>query len=201
MTTFRQIRESLGIHEGIAKSKKEAKPGDIWQTPTGNWYGMKQGEKGEENPTQSYGSEGKDKAKVYATGGDPDKVDDGEKDEEEPEKEKEPEKEQDKEVNAKLEKGTDGAREKIVKDVKSGKLSKENGEKVNKLLGEIEKMKGMSGDQQTEFAQKLIKEHGLSTNSKSSSKRKFYIRSLGSDYKALGENTSTDALVSVFDNQ
>ena len=200
MTTFRQIRESLGIHEGIAKSKKEAKPGDIWQTQTGNWYGMKQGEKGEENPTQSYGSEGKDKAKVYATGGDPDKVDDGEKDEEEPEKEKEPEKEQDKEVNAKLEKGTDGAREKIVKDVKSGKLSKENGEKVNKLLGEIEKMKGMSGDQQTEFAQKLIKEHGLSTNSKSSSKRKFYIRSLGSDYKALGENTSTDALVSVFDN-
>ena len=72
MTTFRQIRESLGIHEGIAKSKKEARPGDIWQTPTGNWYGMKQGEKGEGNQTQSYGPEGKDKAKVYATGGDPD---------------------------------------------------------------------------------------------------------------------------------
>ena len=56
MTTFRQIRESLGIHEGIAKSKKEARPGDIWKTPTGNWYGMKQGEKGEENPTQGKGS-------------------------------------------------------------------------------------------------------------------------------------------------
>ena len=103
MTTFRQIRESLGINEGIAKSKKEAKPGDIWKTPTGNWYGMKQGEKGEENPTQSYGPEGKDKAKVYATGGDPDKVDDGDEDEKEskPEGEK-PEKLSGEELKDKL---------------------------------------------------------------------------------------------------
>ena len=126
MATFRQILDEV-----------TRKPGDTWKTASGNWYGMKQGEKGEKNPTQSYGPEGQKKAKVYATGGDPDKVDDGEK---EPKKEKdggEPEKEQDKEISAKLEKGTDGAREKIAKDIKSGKLSKENGEKVNKLLGEI----------------------------------------------------------------
>ena len=51
---------------------------------------MKQGKKGERNPTQSYGPEGKKKAKVYATGGDPDKVDGGEKDEPEKEPENEP---------------------------------------------------------------------------------------------------------------
>ena len=118
MATYRQILDEV-----------TRKPGDTWQTAAGNWKGMKQGEKGEKNPTQSYGPEGKKKAKVYAIGGDPDKVDDGDETEKEPEKEKdetEPEKEQDKEVNAKLEKGTDGAREKIAKDVKSGKLSKEN---------------------------------------------------------------------------
>jgi len=194
MATFKKILESLNLSE---EKPKNAGPGDTWQTKSGNWVGMKQGKKGEKNPTQSYGQEGKKKAKAYASGGDPDKVDGGEKDE--PEKD-EPEKEQDNEVSVKIEKGTDGAREKIAKDIKSGKLSKENGEKVNKLLGEIEKMKGMSGDQQTEFAQKLMKDYGVSTNSKTSSKRKFYIRSLGSDYKAMGENTSTDALVSVFDN-
>ena len=37
---------------------------------------------------QDYGQEGKKKAKAYAAGGDPDKVDDGEKDKEEPKKEK-----------------------------------------------------------------------------------------------------------------
>ena len=31
MATYRQLRESLGIHEGLAKSRKEADPGDIWQ--------------------------------------------------------------------------------------------------------------------------------------------------------------------------
>ena len=103
MATYRQLQESLGINEGLAKSKKEAKPGDIWKTPTGNWYGMKQGEKGEENPTQSYGPEGKDKAKVYATGGDPDKVDDGDEDEKEPKPEGEkPEKLSGEELKDKL---------------------------------------------------------------------------------------------------
>ena len=88
MATFRQIRESLRINEGkLVKSKKEAKPGDWWETATkGNFVGMKQGEKGEDNPTQGY----KDpiKAKAYAAGGDPDKVDDSGQDEKEPEKEK-----------------------------------------------------------------------------------------------------------------
>jgi len=98
MATYRQLRESLGIHEGLAKSRKEADPGDIWQVKkTGNWYGMKQGKEGEENPTDSFGSDpiSKKKAKAYAVGGDPDKVDDNGQDEKEPEKEKdekEPEK-------------------------------------------------------------------------------------------------------------
>ena len=81
MATYRQILDEV-----------TRKPGDIWQTAAGNWKGMKQGEKGENNPTQSYGPEGKDKAKVYATGGDPDKKDDSGKDKEEPKPEKEPKK-------------------------------------------------------------------------------------------------------------
>ena len=90
MATFRQIRESLRINEGkLVKSKKEAKPGDWGETATkGNFVGMKQGEKGENNPTQGY----KDpiKAKAYAAGHDPDKEDDIDQDEEEPKPEKEP---------------------------------------------------------------------------------------------------------------
>ena len=81
MATYKQILDEV-----------TRKPGDTWKTASGNWYGMKQGEKGEKNPTQSYGPEGQKKAKVYATGGDPDKVDDSEKDEEEPKPEKEPKK-------------------------------------------------------------------------------------------------------------
>ena len=73
MATYKQILDEV-----------TRKPGDTWKTASGNWYGMKQGEKGEKNPTQSYGPEGQKKAKVYATGGDPDKEDDSEKDKEEP---------------------------------------------------------------------------------------------------------------------
>ena len=75
MATYKQILDEV-----------TRKPGDTWKTASGNWYGMKQGEKGEKNPTQSYGPEGQKKAKVYATGGDPDKEDDSKKDKEEPKK-------------------------------------------------------------------------------------------------------------------
>ncbi|SVA82835.1 uncharacterized protein METZ01_LOCUS135689, partial [marine metagenome] len=76
MTTFRQIRESLGILEGkLVPSKKEAQPGDWWETAGGNFVGMKKRKKGEkENPTQGY--ENEKKAQTYAAGGDPDKEDD-----------------------------------------------------------------------------------------------------------------------------
>ena len=89
MATYRQVQESLGIHEGIVKSRKEAKPGDTWKTDSGNWYGLRKDKDTGGEESQSYGPEGKDKAKVYATGGDPDKVDDGGEDEKEP-KEKKP---------------------------------------------------------------------------------------------------------------
>ena len=93
MTTFRQIRESLGIHEGKqVPSKKEANPGDWWKTTGGNFVGMKKRKKGEkENPTQGYDNE--KKAQTYAAGGDPDKVDDKKDDngKSEPVPEKEPE--------------------------------------------------------------------------------------------------------------
>jgi len=89
MATFKQLLESLNLSE---EKPKNAGPGDTWQTKSGNWVGMKQGKKGEKNPTQSYGQEGKKKAKAYATGGDPDKVDDSGQDEEEPKPEKELEK-------------------------------------------------------------------------------------------------------------
>ena len=87
MATYKQVLESLNLSE---EKPKDAGPGDTWQTKSGNWVGMKQGKKGEKNPTQSYGQEGKKKAKAYATGGDPDKVDGGEKDEPEKEPENEP---------------------------------------------------------------------------------------------------------------
>ena len=85
MATYRQILDEV-----------TRKPGDTWKTASGNWYGMKQGEKGEKNPTQSYGPEGKKKAKVYAVGGDPDKVDDKEDDSDKTEKEPKPEEEPEK---------------------------------------------------------------------------------------------------------
>ena len=84
MATYKQLLESLNLFE---EKPKNAGPGDTWQTKSGNWVGMKQGEKGEKNPTQSYGQEGKKKAKAYAAGGDPDNVDGGEKDKEKPEEE------------------------------------------------------------------------------------------------------------------
>ena len=89
MASYKQILESLNLSE---EKPKNAGPGDTWQTKSGNWVGMKQGKRGEKNPTQSYGPEGQKKAKAYATGGDPDKVDDSGQDEEEPKPEKELEK-------------------------------------------------------------------------------------------------------------
>ena len=102
MATYKQILESLKLSE---EKPKDAGPGDTWQTKSGNWVGMKQGKGGEKNPTQSYGPEGKGKAKAYATGGDPDKVDDGGKDEpknDEPTSEKDPERLDPKELKSKL---------------------------------------------------------------------------------------------------
>ena len=72
MATYRQLRESLGIHEGIKNSRKEANPGDTWKTDSGNWYGMRKDKDTGEDESQSYGPEGKEKANVYAKGGDPD---------------------------------------------------------------------------------------------------------------------------------
>ena len=77
MATYRQIRESLGIHEGQVKSRKDAKPGDTWQTDSGNWYGMRKDKDTGEDESQSYGHEdnSKDKAQLYAKGGDPSTLD------------------------------------------------------------------------------------------------------------------------------
>jgi hypothetical protein len=103
MATYRQLQESLGIHEGVKNSRKEAKPGDTWQTDSGNWYGMRIDKDTKKPESQSYGPEGKEKANVYAKGGDPDKVDGGEKDEKEPKPEGEkPEKLDPEELKSKL---------------------------------------------------------------------------------------------------
>ena len=77
MATFRKILESLGIHEGQVKSKKDAGPGDTWQTDSGNWYGMRKDKDTGEDESQSYGHEtnSKDKAQLYAKGGDPSTLD------------------------------------------------------------------------------------------------------------------------------
>ena len=77
MATFRKIRESLGIHEGQVKSRKDAGPGDTWKTDSGNWYGMRKDKDTGEEETQSYGHEtnSKDKAQLYAKGGDPSTLD------------------------------------------------------------------------------------------------------------------------------
>ena len=77
MATYRQIRESLGIHEGVKNSRKEARPGDTWQTDSGNWYGMRKDKDTGEPESQGYGHEdnSKDKAQLYAKGGDPTTLD------------------------------------------------------------------------------------------------------------------------------
>ena len=103
MATYKQILESLGINEGITKSSKEAGPGDIWQTDSGNWYGKRKDKDTGDEESQSYGPDGKEKAIVYAKGGDPDKVDDSGKVEKKPKPEGEkPEKLDPEELKSKL---------------------------------------------------------------------------------------------------
>ena len=77
MTTFRQIRESLGIQEAVKNSRKEAKPGDTWKTDSGNWYGMRKDKDTGEEESQGYGHEdnSEKKATLYAKGGDPSTLD------------------------------------------------------------------------------------------------------------------------------
>ena len=78
MATYRQILESLGISEGgKVASRQDAKPGDIWQTDSGNWYGMRVDKETKKPESQGYGREknSKDKAILYAKGGDPSTLD------------------------------------------------------------------------------------------------------------------------------
>ena len=81
MATYRQLLESLNLSE---QNPKEHKPGDIWQTASGNWYGMRKDKDTGKPESQSYGHEtnSKDKAQLYAKGGDPSTLDT--KDDEEP---------------------------------------------------------------------------------------------------------------------
>ncbi len=74
MATYRQILESLNLSE---QNPKEHKPGDIWQTASGNWYGMRKDKDTGKPESQSYGHEtnSKDKAQLYAKGGDPSTLD------------------------------------------------------------------------------------------------------------------------------
>ena len=86
MAKYRQILESLGISE---EKPKNPKPGDVWKTKAGNWYGMRKSQDGGPPTQQGYGHEpnSEKKATLYAKGGDPSTLDDtGEK-----EKEKKPE--------------------------------------------------------------------------------------------------------------
>ena len=82
MATYRQLLESLNLSE---QNPKEHKPGDIWQTASGNWYGMRKDKDTGKPESQSYGHEtnSKDKAQLYAKGGDPSTLDTKD-DEEEP---------------------------------------------------------------------------------------------------------------------
>jgi len=80
MATYKQILESLNLFE---EKPKIVKSGDTWKTKAGNWYGARTDKEG--NLTQQgYGHEtiSKDKAELYAKGGDPSTLDT--KDDEEP---------------------------------------------------------------------------------------------------------------------
>jgi len=187
MATYNKILESLNLSE---EKPKNAGPGDTWQTKSGNWVGMKQGKKGEKNPTQSYGQEGKKKAKAYASGGDPDKVDDGEKDE--PEKEPEKETTPEKEPEAPEQKNIDTVKARIEK--LGDKLPPEDVKKVNDLVSQVDKLKDLTGDKKQELAKKLMDTYklGMSSNGK-----KFYIKSIG-EYKAMGSGKASAELIDVF---
>ena len=80
MATFKKILESLNLSE---EKPENVQPGDTWKTVAGNWYGARKDKDG--NLTQQgYGHEknSKDKAQLYAKGGDPSTLD--AKDNEEP---------------------------------------------------------------------------------------------------------------------
>ena len=79
MATYRQILESLKISE---EKPKNPKPGDVWKTKSGNWYGMRKDKDTGAPESQGYGHEpnSEKKATLYAKGGDPSTLDDtGEK--------------------------------------------------------------------------------------------------------------------------
>ena len=73
MATYKQILESLNLSE---EKPENVQPGDTWKTVAGNWYGARKDKDG--NLTQQgYGHEknSKDKAQLYAKGGDPSTLD------------------------------------------------------------------------------------------------------------------------------
>ena len=51
MAKYRQILESLGISE---EKPKNPKPGDVWKTKAGNWYGMRKSQDGGPPTQQGY---------------------------------------------------------------------------------------------------------------------------------------------------
>ena len=68
--------------------------------------------------------------------------------------------------------------------------------KVNELLGQVDKLKDLTGDKKQELAKKLMDTYklGMSSNGK-----KFYIKSVG-EYKAMGAGKASAELIDVFKN-
>lgn len=104
-----------------------------------------------------------------------------------PEKEVEPQTVNPEEVSKSISK----AKDKLARDAKDPKknLSDEDVKTTNAVLGDFEKLNGMSGDEREKFAKEMITKYKLSTN-EGQPPKKLYIRSISS-YKALGDGNAT----------
>ena len=74
------------------------------------------------------------------------------------------------------------------------KLSSEDKKIANELIGQVEKLKGLSGKEKQEFGKKLMSDYklGISSNGK-----KFYIKAM-SEYRAMGSGKVSAGLNDIF---
>ena len=182
MATYRQLHESLNLSE---EKPKNAKPGDVWRAGKNNdgaWYGMKKGKDGEDQ-TNSFGKKkkSKEKATVYATGGDPDKIDDGEK-----EKLKK---------KSTAGKSWNRKREKVQNQIEN--IKDEGAKKRATIISDaMDKYADADDDEKAEILKYLGKNKliSINTDDPNTKTKKIYFDPVltGLDYKSLGGNSSLE---------
>ena len=162
----------MGVYRNLLE-KVTRKPGDVWKTDKGGFRGMNRS-----GNMQTFSDP--DKAKAYVATKD--------KPTDKPKKDKVDTSGSDTEIKS----AVDSAKKRI--EGLGDKLSSEDKKIANELIGQVEKLKGLSGKEKQEFGKKLMSDYklGMSSNGK-----KFYIKSMG-EYKAMGAGKVSAGLNDIF---